>query len=362
MNELKCIETKYLFLFDNLLGDEDVHRRPCRHIEQEQGGDGYMMYGEYIDQGKGECDAEDSHHGFALGEAERDKLMVDVVLVGHERAFAVAHAVHHHTHHIEHGDYQEGESNDYRSGYDGFFGRVVHREADSQYAQQQADGERTGIAHEYLPSSLYLTKYIIIEEGHQYAQGGEREGGVEPPAQLGEHTSERQEGDAAQSRCQPIDAVNQVNGIEDEHDDKGGEGHGEPCGYLVESEQPVEIVEVKPGTDQDDGAGYLHHELGTVAHAYQIVHHAHEVEQEQPAEQGEHQGGEVEAERVDIEEQIVDYNAQRHGYQYTWKKCDASQTRYGCGMQLAGIDLVEEPFAERYQRDFGQDGGTHAPA
>ena len=116
--------------------------------------------------------------------------------------------------------------------------------------------------------------------------------------------------------------------------------------YSFDAEQPVQIVEAKPGCNQQNAAYDLYHELGTIAHADQVVHHPCKVKQEQAAEYGKQAVGQVHVEHVAVHPQVVEDDGERHRDGDAREEGDASQPRYMGGMQLAAVNLVEQTAAE----------------
>ena len=334
--------------------DIAMQHRPYRHVQQEKKGGGQIMDKGYVHHHKGESDADDADHGLPLGHSQSDELVVDMVLVRQEKGLAAAPTVQDYPYHIQHGYDQERERDHDGTGKDAFLHRVGHAQTDGHHREQHPDGERAGIAHEYLASALYAAIDILVEEREQHAERGEGDEGVHPPLQPDEHAPESEEGDDAESGSQPVDTVNQVDGVQDIDDDEYRKRRAYIIRYGSDAEQPVQVVEAKPGCDQQDAAYDLYHELGTVAHADQVVHHPRKVKQEQAAEHGKQTVGQVHVEHVAVHPQVVEDDGERRRDGDAREEGNASQPRDRSGMQLAAVNLVEQTAAKRYQRDTGQ--------
>ena len=207
------------------------------------------MDGPYIQHGKNDGDAHDARQRMALRHPQGNEFMMDMVLVGSKRRFPVAQAMKHHPHHVQHRHHQERKSDHDTAGKKAVFDGIGFAEGYRHCSQHHADGERTGISHKDFPTAMYLSEHIIIEERNQDAQSGKGNKGVHPPMQAYEQAAEGKESYHAQSGSKTVDAVYQVDGIEDIDDDEYGERHTDVAGYLMDAEQTVEIVEIEPGED-----------------------------------------------------------------------------------------------------------------
>ena len=91
------------------------------------------------------------------------EFMVYVVLVGKERGAVLAYAYQVHSQHIEAGDDQGRECQDCRLEVEY---RIVGmgEQLYAEHAEYQSDGERPGVAHEYLGVLLHISEHVVIEE------------------------------------------------------------------------------------------------------------------------------------------------------------------------------------------------------
>lgn len=152
--------------------------------------------------------------------------MMYMVLVGEERGVMLAYAHHVHPEHIEARDDEGGEGEYGRLEDDGGIGRVGEQ-LDAEDAEDQADGERAGVAHEYLGVFLGIAKHVVVEEGDQDAERSKRDGGVGILAHHEERHAIYDGGDGAEARCESVDTVDEVDGVDYEHYHHGCERNGQ---------------------------------------------------------------------------------------------------------------------------------------
>ena len=171
---------------------------------------------------------------------------MNVRLVGHEGAAAAAHATQHHAQHVEAGHHEECEAQHQgvRLAADahgrGVVGlRAVHAEPYSGKAQHKAHHLRAGVAHEYLAVLLRVAEHVEVEEGHQRAQHGGADGGGHVEAVGVEHAGQEEQGHDAQPRGQTVDAVDEVDGVDDEHQHEHRQRLAYPPRYLPDAEEAV---------------------------------------------------------------------------------------------------------------------------
>ena len=192
--------------------------------------------------------------------------------------------------HVEAGDDQRREGQ--HGGlevYDVTHGCGV--ELDAEDAEDEADGQRPRVAHEYLGVLVDVAEDVEVEEGDQHAERGEREDGQVVAAQVEERDAVYGRGYGAEARGQAVDAVYEVDGVDEEHYDDGGEGIAYPGRELADAGGSGKGVEPAPARKQQDGAYYLYHKLGAVLDADEVVGHAYEIEHLYGAERGYHEYG-----------------------------------------------------------------------
>ena len=154
------------------------------------------------------------------------------------------------------------------------------------------------------------------------------------------------QGDATEPRGQPVDAVDQVDGVRDVDHDEQRERYAYPGGDGVYAEQAAERAEPVAGERQQRRRQYLHQELVPVSHAHQVVAHAHQVEErhaheeeQELVEHAERQAGEVGVVHVEVQPHDQEERHQDHG-----EERQPSQPRDRRGVHLPGVRDVVEPF------------------
>ena len=106
--------------------------------------------------------------------------------------------------------------------------RPAHNQFETKKTEHHADGQAARVAHEDFPTVLGISENIVIEERHQHAQCGERQHGIYILVKHEESQTVKQAGDTAQPGSQPVNAVDQVNSIDDENHDQNGQGISQP--------------------------------------------------------------------------------------------------------------------------------------
>jgi len=154
----------------------------------------------------------------------------------------------------------------------------------AEETEHDADGEAARVAHEYLAPFFRLAEHIIIIKRHEYTQSGEGKHGIEILVEPDEGYAIEQEGDAAQPGGQSVDAVDEVDGIDDEHRNENGEGDADPRRHGMDEQHTVKVGQFHSARHQHNAADYLDEELGTVAHSNKVVGDADEVQHDDGAE------------------------------------------------------------------------------
>lgn len=270
---------------------------------------------------------------------------MDVVSVWQERVLAVAHPVQIDTHHIEAGDYERRVGQHKHIGHTGCHAvRKAPAHLQAEDAEHHADGKASRVAHEYLPATFGVAEHVIIEERHEHAEGGEGEDGVDVFMRHQEYHSVEQHRHAAQPGGQTVDAVNQVDGVDDEHHGKHRDRPSRPCGYVIYKEQAVQVVNPHSGGNHHHPAGYLHHELRAVTDAYQVIGHAYQIEHHDGAET-ESQGTAFRhdlAQPVAVSQKLADPDGKRDREEHHRLEGYPPETGYGSLMDLAFVGHVEK--------------------
>ena len=246
-------------------GDVPVHHRPQGDVGQEEDRGVENVDKQNIGYRESKRNRNYMHHRGTLLHAQSHKLVVDMAFVGHEGIAPTADAVNHHTYDIQQRDHQERERYDNGAGNSRVFDGIVLPELYGEDSQQQSYCQRARVAHEYLAPAPHLAEDVEVEERHQSAQGRRRQQCIQPPLKHHKHEAESDEGYDAQPRRQPVDAVNEVQGVDDVDYPQHRERHGHINRQIVDAEQPVQVVEVQPRRHNQNGAQHLEEELDSVA-------------------------------------------------------------------------------------------------
>ena len=351
--------------FPDGMGQPEVHQRPQHHIEQKDEVDVNQGSQPQVEQGKKGGNEENGDHGRAVAHAQGQELVVNVGLVGHEGILMAPDAAEHHAYHIETRHHKQRKDHHQRIEGESADAAVVHAETDGQQTENQTDGLAAAIAHKDFTPHLGAPEHVVDEEGHEGAERGKREDGIGPVAAKTVEAAQKEQGYHGEAGGQTVDAVNQVDGVDDKHQQHGGKGHAHPGRKLVHAEKAVQVVEPYAGTDNHDGADELGEELGLVAHADEVVGHAFHIEDDQRREAEGQMGavghvGHAGAGRGDECEQTY-HQGQRNGDD--GGKGHAPQTGHNAFVDLAFVGKVKKFLLVGYQDDFrnhkSRKHGTH---
>lgn len=310
---------------------------------------------EDVDRTEGARHAQQADHGSARRQPDGKELMMDVVLVRFEGAFPLAETDQDHTDDVEGRDNQRTEGDD-KSAF-GIRGHVRIDLAvfDGKETNRISQREAAGISHKNLPRTLGAAEDIVIEERDEHAKGGDGQHGIAPQPLVDEEECEDEQGNAAQSRSQPVDAVYQVDGVGDEDDGEHGEGHTDIGRQRMDAEQAVQVVNPQPGKREEGGADELDDEFLVIAHSHQVIGNAGEVEQRHPAGEKQQFGQQVTG--IDGGDPIPSQQPYRideaEGEQYRGEERDAAQAGDGFLVHLARIRNIEQLLAHRDEQDAG---------
>ena len=281
--------------------------------------------------------------------------MVNVGTVGQERILATTYAAHHYPNDIETGHNEQCKSKDQRIGQmEGSFG-MVHAQTHGQQPQDESDGLAATVAHKDFIVLVGTAEHIEAEEWNERAKGGKGDECIDIFADKNKDTGHKEEGHTTQAAGQSVDTVYQVDGVDAVHDEQHTQGHTYPFGDFINPKEAVKVVDPYAGKHNHEGAEYLHHELGLVAHADKVVGNAFEVEQ--------HHGTEREGQAGAYGRHVFHIakitgkggNTKHHAYaeQDGGGKGNTPQTGNNAGVHLALVDGVEEFLFEGDKNDFG---------
>lgn len=169
------------------------------------------------------------------------------------------------------------------------------------------------------------------------------------------------EGYDADTGCQPVNTIDEVDGVGDEDNQQHGERNTDEGGNLVDAQQPVEIVDVQACDGEEGRRDNLNLELIPVTDAYQVVANADDVQQRKACKETQHFGGDVYRE-IAIG-QLVD-NDPIHGEDADDKQDDrkkgySAQAGYRTFVYFTLIGNVEQTLAHRNHQNLGYDATSH---
>lgn len=205
------------------------------------------------------------------------QLVVYVVLVSLEYRVAVLQPRYDDPHHIETGYYEQCVGYQQTVVAVGHDVRIVHGELDEKEPENETQGETSRVAHENLVSLLRLPPYVEEEICREHAHESGYEDGVSVDALMHEAQQEAREREQGESAGEPVDAVDEVHGVVDEHEHEHRERRTHPERELVYAEHAVHVVDVKTGERQQRCGYYLHGELGSRSHSHNVVHYTYDV-------------------------------------------------------------------------------------
>lgn len=220
-----------------------MHQRPQHHIEQKDEVDVNQGSQPQIEEGKEGGNEENGNHGGTMAHAQGKELVVNVGFAGHEGVAMASDAPDHHTDDVKAGHHEQREHHDQRIKPEGVGHAGMHAETHGQQAENQTDGLTAAIAHKDFTPHLGAPEHVVDEEGHEGAERGKREDGIGPVSAKTVEAAQKEQGYHGEAGGQTIDAVNQVDGVDDKHQQHGGKGHAHPGRKLVHAEKAVQVVE-----------------------------------------------------------------------------------------------------------------------
>ena len=271
--------------------EPQIAQRINPYVEQQQQRDVQIVRQEDVAGDEHNGYSDDGNHGRMLLHPDGQQLVMDMVLVGHEGVLSVAYPMEIDPHHIEAGD-DKG-----REGQDKGIGHIVQvfcRKAEQQAEAQETDGhtyrKAACISHKYLFTFVGIAEYIEIEEGDQHAKGGKCNHRIDIFMDDDKQNPVEKHGNAAEAGGKSVDAVNQVDGVDDKHHGKEGERIANPLGDCIDEKDAVQTVNPEPSANHEEASDNLCDELCFVADTNQVVGHTHQIEN--------HDGTEAECQRT----------------------------------------------------------------
>lgn len=333
----------------------EVHKGPKNNVQTQKQGDVDAGNEPGVETDEEEGYQEDGQHGGMRRKAGMQQLVMEMVLVGQERALVLAQTVHDYADHIEQGNDEGGKGDNHifiaATGMSG----VDNGEMNNEKAQHIAQHKATGIAHEYLVAALCVAKHIVEPEGDEDSQRGKSQLGIDVLLAPDMHKTQSKEGDAAEAGSQTVDAIDEVDGVGDINHDENGDEDAQQRGQFVDAENAAQGVNPRMGNYKQRGCNDLHQELIAVADTDEVVLNAYQIEQNGTG--GKKQVLIERLFRFEILQRIVHAIAQAgdktQGDKDDRQKREASQTGNRHGVYLALIGDVEKTFFVRDEQYLG---------
>lgn len=226
---------------------------------------------------------DDENHRHLLRQSQREELVVDMVLVRHERVVAVADPVDEHPDDVETRYEQRRNRHHHRIDSPRLdMCRQPHL-LDAEETDDKAQREASGIPHEDFRLVRRPAEHIVIEKRQKYAQSRKGYHGIDILLIEEERHAVDQEDDHAQPRRQSVHPVDEVDGIGDEGHGEYGQQEAQHPRKGVYPQQPVEVFNHQPAGHQQDRADNLGDEFLPVLHPDHVVHEADQIEDHHPA-------------------------------------------------------------------------------
>ena len=212
------------------------------------------------------------------------KFMMNMSLVGQEEWFTVTCPAKYHAHYIERGNKQDAEGNKQGRTQDFFSGNGsgVHAVFDDKEAENVSQCQTSGVAHKDFTSAVGIAKYIVGEKGNQDAYTDKGQQSIDPLLVVNEDNSQNGKGNHTQTGGKSIDAVNQVDGIGDEYGQQHSQGNSYTCGNFIDSEKPVEIINIESRQRKECGRDDLHKEFLTISYSHKVIGNTDDIQQGEP--------------------------------------------------------------------------------
>ena len=215
------------------------------------------------------------------GESHIQEFMMNMSFVGQEEWFTVTCPAKYDTYHIKGRDEQDAEGDKQGRTQDFFSGNSsgVHAVFDDKEAENVSQCQTSGVAHKNLASSVGIAEYIVGEEGDQDAYTDKGQQSIDPLLVVNEDNSQNGKGNHTQTGSKSVDTVNQVDGIGDEYRQQHGQGNSYKGGNLVNSEKPVEIVDIESRQRKECGRDDLYKEFLAVSYPHKIIGNTNNIQQ-----------------------------------------------------------------------------------
>lgn len=326
-------------------------------VEQDNPGAGDAAQVEApVDDAEHGEEQDDGEESLVHGETHAHEQVVDVSLVGGKHFFVVLEAEQGHAHHVD-----AGQEDQRDGGEQGFFAiagvlPAAHLVLDGEVGNDEADEQAACVAHEYLVSA-YAAKEVEDEETQYAAAQTDRQQHVEGGTKLVEEPCEDEQDEHGQTGGKPVDAVDEVHGVDDEQDAEDGEGVAQPEGEFVETEEAVQVVNHHVAGWEHHGCCHLHGELVGRLQSAQVVEQADQVD-EQCAHNHE-DGGEVDVEFA-VLSAAHDAQPSHHADGCGGHEDDAAQPGDGKLVYLACVGLVVKFMLVADSDDVGNQQQTDA--
>ena len=284
------LDLAFLFYTDSMI-DGKVNKCPQDDVHYQQDIDVQEVHQPQVHSDKEQRNQQDAHHRAPNPKSSTYQFVVDMVLVRQERVLMVAQPVEDHSSDIQQRHEQRGEGDDHIRRFRFPLRGVSCTQMDDQYTEDISQSQASCIAHEQLVSPASISEHVIEPERYQYSQGGQGQYDIDKFTTEGIHDRQYDKSDAAQSRCQPVNAVYQVDGIGDVDDDEYRNRHTDSRRKGMYAEQSTERVELFSRKSQEECCNNLTEKLVPVAYTNQVIRHTYQIKK--------HTAHREEAERVD---------------------------------------------------------------
>ena len=242
-----------------------------------------IVYQDDVQYEEPEGNPDDRMPGAADGHADGHELVMDMATVRGEGAPPVENPVDEKPHHVQHRDQKDGE------GIHEIVVPLVRRyggmvcESGRLYGERRHDeahGKGPRVPHEYLRLLLGGTVHVVDIEGQEGAESRCTQYCISGKPYLHEQDGENSYAHDTQAGGKAVYPVDEVYGIDDEHNKHDGERDAYQGRYVVDAEDTVEIVYPEARDAQQHGRDYLYRELYPVRQPHQVVGHTGHVKEQ----------------------------------------------------------------------------------
>lgn len=171
---------------------------------------------------------QDAEGAAAVCESHLEEPVVNMPGVGLEGAPTGEDATEDHFGGIKQWHDEHREREYHGEGGGAFPGGVGVGELHREVGHEEADGERTGVAHKDLLLLGGVAVHVEVKERDEHAESDERHDGMGIHAEVVKDEAVKKEGEHAHTQREPVDPVDEVDGVHDKHDLEEGErdAHG----------------------------------------------------------------------------------------------------------------------------------------